>query len=494
MIEQRPVAIVDIGSNSVRLVVYSGATRAPSIVFNEKVMAGLGRGFTETGKLSAAARARAIAGLARFRTLIRQMNVGRCRVVATAAVRDASNGADFLDEVRSVGLKPEILSGEEEGRMAGFGVLSSIPWADGIVADLGGGSLELVDVADGAVRRSASLPLGIFRLGSDEAALDAALDTALAETGFAGRGEGRDFYMVGGSWRTLARVDMAFGQHPLPIIHEHAMEPDRLPELEARIARLDKAKAQRIPSLSMSRFPNLPAAARLLRMLAQRLRPGTLIVSSYGIREGLLYSDLDEKTRRVDPLIAAARAAGTGLGRFAPHGELLDRWIAPVFDDRPAAARLRLAACLLGDVAWQAHPDFRAERGLDMALHGNWVGIDPPGRVRLAQALFCSFGGGRSFPDGGIAALCSEAELERASQWGLAIRLGQRLSGGVAAGLEASRLSVEEDGLVLRLERAQSGLFGEAVDRRLRTLAGALGLTAELRLVQNLEPSRSAAP
>ncbi|HEX9933415.1 MAG TPA: Ppx/GppA family phosphatase [Allosphingosinicella sp.] len=485
MTELSPIAIVDIGSNSVRLVVYSGASRIPSIVFNEKVMAGLGRGLNGGGgELPAEAQERALAAIARFRLLLEQMGAGRTRVVATAAVRDASNGAAFLDRVRALGVSPEILSGEEEGVIAGLGVLSSIPDADGIVGDLGGGSLELVDISGGAVRHSASLPLGVLRLGryGGKGALRAAVEEALARTGFARRGEGRRFYMVGGSWRTLARVDMALRGHPLPIVHQHALAPERPRELQREIERLDKAGAARIPSLSMSRLPTLPAASRLLRILAEALRPAELVVSSFGIREGLLYADLEEAERRRDPLIAAARDAGLGLGRFEPHGGLLDRWIAPVFDDGPEMARLRLAACLLADVAWQAHPDFRAERGLDMALHGNWVGIDAAGRVMLAQALYCSFGGGRDLPDGRLSALCSERQLSRASQWGLAMRLGQRLSGGAAAGLERSRLAVAEGRLILSMQEGEAALYGEAVDRRLKTLAGALGLRAEAAL------------
>jgi exopolyphosphatase/guanosine-5'-triphosphate,3'-diphosphate pyrophosphatase len=479
-----PIAIVDIGSNSVRLVVYSGATRIPSIVFNEKVMAGLGRGLdggSGGGELSAEAQERALGAIARFRLLLGQMGAVRTRVVATAAVRDASNGAAFLKRVRALGVSPEVLSGEEEGVMAGLGVLSSIPDADGIVGDLGGGSLELVDVRGGKVRHSASLPLGVLRLArfAGKGQLRAAVEEALAGTGFEGRGAGRRFYMVGGSWRTLARVDMALSGHPLPIVHQHALAPERPRELQREIEALDKASAARIPSLSMSRLPTLPAASRLLRILSEALRPSELVVSSFGIREGLLYADLPKEERRRDPLIAAARDAGLGLGRFEPHGGLLDRWIAPIFDDGPDMARLRLAACLLADVAWQAHPDFRAERGLDMALHGNWVGIDSAGRVMLAQALYSSFGGGRDLPDGRLSALCSEPQLRRASQWGLAMRLGQRLSGGAAAGLERSRLSARDGRLILLLEKSDSALFGEAVDRRLKTLAGALGLRAE---------------
>jgi exopolyphosphatase/guanosine-5'-triphosphate,3'-diphosphate pyrophosphatase len=477
----RPIAIIDIGSHSVRLVVYSGATRIPSIVFNEKVMAGLGRGLDGGGELSAEAMDRTIRGLARFKLLLDQMGVANHRIVATAAARDASNGDAFLGRIRALGFEPEVLPGEEEGLMAGYGVISSIPWADGIVGDLGGGSLELVDVAGGKVRHSASLPLGVLRLGaySEKGALRREIEAALARTGFAGRGESRAFYMVGGSWRTLARLDMAFQGHPLPIVHEHEMAPDRPREIEKQVAALDKGAAGQIPSLSMSRLPTLPAATRLLRVLAEQLRPSRLVTSSFGIREGILYSDLSEEERALDPLIEAARDAGTGLGRFAPHGDLLDKWIGRIFDDPPACRRIRTAACLLADVAWQAHPDFRAERGLDMALHGNWVGIDDDGRVMLAQALYCSFGGGRDLPDPRLSRLCSEEGLRRASLWGLAMRLGQRLSGGVATGLQRTRLSRSEGKLLLTLQAGDAALYGEAVDRRLKTLANALGLKGE---------------
>jgi exopolyphosphatase/guanosine-5'-triphosphate,3'-diphosphate pyrophosphatase len=479
----KPVAIVDIGSNSVRLVVYSGATRIPSIVFNEKVMAGLGKGLAKTGVLSDAAQDRAMAALCRFGILTRQMGVARTRVVATAAVRDASNGADFLARVRAAGFKPEVLSGEQEGVMAGQGVLSAIPDADGIIGDLGGGSLELVDVKGGKILKSVSLPLGVLRLGAivdkGAGALEKKVEKALAEGDFPSRGKGRPFYMVGGSWRALARLDMLLTDYPLPITHQYGMKPGRPRELQKAVNSLDKGDVRNVPSLSVSRVPSLPQANMLLAALVQELKPSEMVVSAFGIREGLLYDDLDGAARARDPLIEAAREAGRGLGRFAEHGDLLDRWIAPVFDDSAEAARLRLAACLLADVAWQAHPEFRAERGVDMALHGNWVGIDGPGRVMVAQALFSNFGGGGSFADMAVARLCTKEELHRAMVWGLAMRLGQRLSGGVAASLEASRLVLKDGLLRLEIDRGVEGLFGEAVERRLKALANALGCPAE---------------
>jgi exopolyphosphatase / guanosine-5'-triphosphate,3'-diphosphate pyrophosphatase len=479
-----PMAIIDIGSNSVRLVVYSGAPRAPSIIFNEKVLAGLGQGLGETGRLGEGPMTRALAALRRFRLLVGQMEVRDVRVLATAAVRDASNGDAFLDEVRALGFKPQVISGEEEGRLAGEGVLSGFPDADGLVGDLGGGSLELADVGGGAVRTSISLPFGVLRLGdpdsSAEKKLRRSLARALKDSGLGALGRGRPFYMVGGSWRALARLDIISRDYPLPITHHYRMPPERPAELRKLIASLSRSDPKSMPMLTASRIPTLPNAKLILSALVDALEPSELIVSSFGIREGLLYHELPARERRKDPLIEAARDAGRGLSRFGEHGDLLDRWISPIFSDSPANARLRLAACLLADVAWQAHPDFRAERGVEMALHGNWVGIDVCGRVMVAQALFSNFGGGRDFPDKRIAALCSSAELGCASRWGLAMRLGQRLSGGLASSLERSRLEREGDVIRLVLPKEEEALYGETVDRRLRKLASALGCKAEM--------------
>jgi exopolyphosphatase/guanosine-5'-triphosphate,3'-diphosphate pyrophosphatase len=260
------------------------------------------------------------------------------------------------------------------------------------------------------------------------------------------------------------------------------MKPSRPAQLRAALRKVDKDELRRIPAISASRIPMLPIATQLLEALVDALEPKSLIVSSFGIREGLLYDELDAEEQALDPLIEAAREVGAGLGRFAQHGGLLDRWIAPAFDDSPRAARLRLASCLLADIAWAAHPDFRAERGVDLALHGNWVAIDAPGRVMLAQALFSGLGGGRELPYPDVAALCTPEELRCASLWGYAIRLGQRLSGGVAAGLERSRLARKDGVLRLELQREDANLLGETVERRLKALAAELGLKPETRI------------
>jgi exopolyphosphatase/guanosine-5'-triphosphate,3'-diphosphate pyrophosphatase len=481
MTSGKPVAIIDIGSNSVRLVVYSGATRSPSVLFNEKVMAGLGRGIDATGLLPAEAQKRALSAMGRFRLLLDRMAVVRTRVFATAAVREAANADEFLASVRRLGFETRILSGEEEGRLAALGVLSAIPDADGVVGDLGGGSLELADVGDGQVRRRISLPLGVLRIGAmpekTPAALLKRIGRVLAQADFASLAARRPFYLVGGSWRALARLDLEITDHPLPVVHQHELAPDRPHDLQRAIAALIRMDARGVPT--GGRMPTLPHANLLLRAVVNTLRPSRLIASAHGIREGLLFDDLDAETRSRDPLIEAARDVGGTLGRFPQHGELIDQWIAPIFDDGPAAARLRLAACLLSDIAWAAHPDFRAERGVDMALHGNWVAIDATGRVMLAQALFATFGGGVDPPYLRIADLLTDEELRRARIWGLAIRLAQRLSAGVADPLARSSLTVEGERLVLWLPEEDAAMFGEPVERRLKTLATALGKKAD---------------
>ena len=478
------VGIIDIGSNSIRLVVYDAPARIPSILFNEKVMAGLGAGLARDGALDADAVARALNALARFRAVAAQMRVVRLRTVATAAVRDASNGPAFLARLRELGLEVELLSGDDEAVMAGFGVLAAIPDADGIVGDLGGGSLELVRVRDGGVQERISFPLGVLRAavirekGARE--LERAVACAIAAAGWEGRGSGLPLYLVGGSWRSLARLDMALSDCPLPIVHHHRMDADAPERLGRALAGTDRKRLRAIEGLSAIRLPTLADAASLLALLVRHLGSSGLIVSAYGLREGLVHQSLPEDVRRQDPLICATRAEGMIQGRFPEHGDLLDRWIAPLFADEAAQdARLRHASCLLADIGWRAHPDFRAERGLETALHGNWVGVDARGRAMMARALYTSFGGEGPLPI--VARLCSPAEDARALRWGLAMRLGQRLSGGAADGLERTRLTLDAEALTLHLAEADLPLYGEVVERRHKALAAAFGLRHQCR-------------
>jgi exopolyphosphatase/guanosine-5'-triphosphate,3'-diphosphate pyrophosphatase len=475
---RRPIAVVDIGSNSVRLVVYSGKLRAPTPIFNEKVMAGLGEGLRENGELSESSERKALAALKRYKLLLRHMGVRQKQVVATAAVRDASDGPEFVRAVEKIGLPCTIVSALDEARYSGLGVLSAFPGASGIVGDLGGGSLELTEISNGTTGRAISLPLGVLRVdrgkGGEQAARDI-IRRGIKDAGLLKGGRDKPFFMVGGSWRALAKMDMIATDFPLPATHHYGMKPERAGQLR----KLAELASMFQGGISSARLASAPVAAMLLEHVVAALEPSELVVSAFGLREGLLYSQLDEKTRQLDPLIEAARDAGGGEHRFGEHGDLLHEWISPLFDDPPKLRRLNLASCLLADVAWQAAPMFRADRGVEMALHGDWTAVDAAGRVIMAQALSSNFGRDQ-LPDARLTALCKPEHLERAHVWGLAMRLGQRLSGGVTSVLEETSLKLSKESVILCVPDRDEAIAGDAVRRRLQRLAEALGRKAEV--------------
>ena len=479
MTAQAPRAVIDIGSNSVRLVIYAGPARAPLATFNEKVMAGLGREVGATGRMGEEPRARALAAIARFVALTDAAGVERPRIVATAAVREAEDGPRFAEAVRALGHGIDVLSGVDEARMAALGVIAGLPDADGVVADLGGGSLELVRVAGGQGGAGASLPLGVLRMGAlatdRRHKLAAAVGQGLAAAGWS-KGEGRPtLYLVGGSFRSLASLDLAWRGRTAPALHGLRVPPERAEELRRRLGRMTAEGIGSLPGVSSTRRPQMPAAAAMLDALVEELEPAALVVSATGLREGVLFDALKPEERAADPLIEAVRfeAAIAALGRGPETGAAIDRWIAPVFDDPPPLARLRLAAAHLAGTGWRANPSFRAERAAETAFHGNWIGVDARGRAMMAAAMDACFGGGSGLGDQ-LAEWCDAPSLARAREWGLALRLAQRFSGGAVAMLEAGRLVRTGERLELRV--TGEAPVGEVVERRLRQLGSALGV------------------
>jgi len=474
-------AIIDIGSNSVRLVVYGGPPRAPFIMFNEKVLAGLGRDFKPGGRLSKSSTDLALRALARFRHLLDMMDIPDVQVVATAAVREAANGQDFLQDIAKLGFAPLVLSGEVEAEAAGFGVLSTIPDANGIAGDLGGGSLELIRICNGDVQGRISLPFGSLRIPALRAKGPGALSRELRQflRGLDWIRDAKDlpFYMVGGSWRALARLHMHRVGYPLPILAGYEMPQSAAARLVRMTAQLDKSVAKKIPTLSASRIAGLNDAASLLFAVTRELGSSKITTCASGLREGLLFRRLPIDIRQRDPLLEDAQAEGRRQGRFDEHGHEIHSWIAPLFEGEASKdARLRHAACLLGDVAWQANPEYRAERGAEMALQGLWTGASHRDRILLACALHATFGGGEPLPKV-IAPLASVEELAMARSWGLAIRLAQRWSGGTAEALRHAKLTRTQDAISLNIAPSHAVLGSDQVQRRLKALAQSLGVS-----------------
>jgi exopolyphosphatase/guanosine-5'-triphosphate,3'-diphosphate pyrophosphatase len=478
------IAVVDVGSNSVRLVVFTGPDRSPTPIFNEKVLAGLGRNLAETGKLDAQGVEAAVAAVRRFVALAERMKVSTFDLVATAAAREASDGAAFIERIkRECGVAPRILSGAEEARLSALGVVSGFPDADGIMGDLGGGSLELVALNKATLGDHATLPLGPFRLAhlSPSAARDRA-DEALASLPWLDEGRGRSLYLVGGAWRAIARVHMAQTNYPLHIIHHYQVPAEEMADMARLLSRQSRDSVARMVGVPKRRLETIPLAALVLRRLIKRAKPAQIVFSANGVREGLHFDILPPAVRAEDPFLALCRDMGGRENRFGMHGDDLDRFIQPVFPDAKAEeTRLRLAACLLADVAWRVNPDYRGEQAFRRILRAPFVGIDHPSRAFVALAVHARYEGHIDAPTvESSLQLVSAAGRQRALAIGLAIRLGEALTGGTNTLDEVAELSIDGKELNLAIRPAGRPLLGEAVERRFEALADCLNLRSAI--------------
>ena len=486
-------AIIDIGSNTVRLVVYCGAPRAPGVLLNEKVTAKLGREIATTGRLADEAMAMALRGLKRFALLLEDLGIRDVETVATAAVRDAANGAEFAAELRAIGLKPRVISGEEEALLSAHGVIGAFPDARGIVADLGGGSLELVRVAKGATEGASTLPLGTLRLPEhrkrDRAEMKKSLDKAIRKAGWdlAGRTPQTNgtLYLVGGTWRAMAVYAMTARGYPLSDPHGFCLDAAAAQVLAANLAASTSDALKGRERISTMRAEKLPDAAVLLQALLARLAPQEVVFSSWGLREGLLYDRLPEHTRMQDPLLAGV--AGFAAERGA-QATLATRMAAWTLDAAPArehgSERLRMAATMLALASMQIEPNIRLPQAINWALHKRWIGIDGKGRAMLAAAIAAN-GNQLTLPPE-LRALASDEALEEAVRWGLALRLARRLGGQSRRSLEASRLTVKEGTLVLELAQSHEALFGQPTEKDLKLLAGRMALPWRVDVVAEI--------
>ncbi|HVR90235.1 MAG TPA: Ppx/GppA family phosphatase [Novosphingobium sp.] len=492
-------AIIDIGSNSIRLVVFGGPARAPVVLYNEKIMAGLGRGVVATGRLDPDNEALALRGLARFAALLDLMQPIPVRAVATAAVRDATNGKQFLGKVRKLGIAAQLLDGDGEAVAAGYGVISAWPQADGLVADLGGGSLELVRVAGGEVLDRVSLPLGAMRVASIRAggpgSLRKAARAMIAPLDWIGECAGKPIYLVGGAWRALARVHMHQRGWPLAVLGNYSFPASEAAPLKASVSAFGSAQLAAVPGVRSSRALQLDDAAALLAALVAVVEPDTIVISAFGLREGLLYQQLDARTRACDPLIDAIRHAVGTQQQAEGYAQALLAWSDPLFaDEPPAMRRLRHAVCLLSGAGWAINPDFRATDSEDLALHGNWIGIDAADRATMAMALHVALGGDPAKAPALLGQLASQAQIARATAWGFALRVAQRLSGGGPQALSALPLGLAEDGdILLQVPLRLIALSDPSLERRLARLGAALGRAARIESLP-YAPEKAALP
>ncbi len=483
----RRIGVVDVGSNSVRLVVFEAMTRSPAYFFNEKVLCGLGADLAATGRLSPEGKTRAMAAIRRFVELARRMKVSVLDGVATAAVREAADGAAFRDAVEAeTGLALRVATGEDEARLAAQGVLLGWPAAEGLVADLGGASLELAQVAQGRVARGRTLPLGPLRLSAVDggpAAVDAIVDDALAGASDLIDAPIGRLFLVGGAWRALAKIHMTRENYPLQVLHEFELPADDMLAAAERVAGETPQALRAEVAASAARLEVTPLGARVLARLIRFARPERVAVSAFGLREGVLFEHLSPALRAEDPLLSAAREMERRQARFPGFGAELTDWVRPLFPDADAAAvRLIKAACLLNDVSWNSHPDHRDLACLETVYRANISGVAHDERAFIAAALSYRYKSPRKRREATPAAdLLSAGQIASARLLGRSIRLGAMLSGSAPGVLPLTSLRPGGPGaegeLRLRLSPEVADLSGEIVQKRLSAVAECLSLT-----------------
>ena len=490
---QPSVAVIDLGSNSVRLVVYESMTRSLVTLFNEKTLCGLGREVQTTGLLAPDAVAKALTSLRRFRALCRVMKVGRVYAIATAACRDATNGPDFIAKAERIcGVKIEILSGPREAKLSALGVISGIHKPDGIVGDLGGGSLELIDVQGNRVRSGVTLPLGSLALQDlSHKSLKRAeriVRNDLSDVAQLKAGRARTFYAVGGTWRALARIHIVQSGYPLRVMHGYSIPaPDAL-DFARRLRRLAAANMLAdIEVVADARRPLLTYAALVLEYIIRVAKPKTIVFSTFGVREGLLYSMLPQAERSEDGLICAAQTLNELLSRSARHAEELIDWtdrlmrvvkLRETEEDR----RLRHAACLLSDVGWRVHPDHRGEETLSLITNGNFGAVTHQGRVFVALSVFYRYAGlsEQNEPPAVIRELLPPAMVERARVLGAAFRVAHLVSAARPGVLPANHFRGRGRKLMLVFEHRLVDLVADRVGSRFKQLAKLVGRSGSI--------------
>jgi len=440
---QERFAVVDIGSNSVRLVVFERVSRAPSVQFNEKALCGLGRAVRSTGRLADDSVAKALASIARFRTLCAQMQVKQARVVATAAAREALNGPEFLARVHDLmGVKPELLSGEREAELSALGVICGLHEPDGVAGDLGGGSLELVSLDRGEVGIGESLRLGGLALvdeaGGSLKRAEKIVRDSLEACRVTRRIKGRPFYAVGGTFRALARLHIGQRAYPLQVMHGYVIAVREALEFVKLVERVNAETLDSIASVNVARRPLLAYGALVLDEIIRMGKPKEVVISATGVREGIVYEQLSQTERAADPLIVAAKELNEARARDPAHAADLISWTDGFFatlpfDETLAEERLRHAACLLSDISWRAHPDYRGEQSLNTIAHAPLFGIDHQSRAYLALAVYFRHAGfstdAHSTP--GIRELASARGLDRARVLGAAFRVASLIAAGM---------------------------------------------------------------
>ena len=476
------IAVIDIGSNSCRMVIYerSGAALIP--YFNEKTMAGLGRDLSQTGRLSPSGQALALKTFHRFRAITSSLSIKDIRAVATAAVREAGDGPAFKAQAEAIlGVPVKVLSGADEGHMSALGVTAGFISPQGLIADLGGTSMEIRPVKGSKSGES-------FLLGPLARADDVNLSYSkrlkeitkiLNDSQFKLKGGDSQLFAVGGAWRNVAAVHMMLRNYPLRVPHGYSMTVKDVDDVieAAELAESDKHTRELLMGVSKRRFDTLPHAALLLKALMQQIESKEVVFSAFGLRDGVAAEGVG-----VDGAIGLLDAVPLFL-RSSPQslafGRELYSFIHPFSDFFKRRETVLRAICMMADAGARMHADHRAQLVFEQILRA------PLPSLSHSERLFAAYAAASRYTfkyreDPHYARLLSMRAKRRAKVLGTAMRLASVYSGRSGPILETARLTVTDKTLCMHVQHDFRDLVSETVERRLAQLAGLMKLHPRL--------------
>lgn len=485
--EGQSVAVIDVGSNSIRLVVYEGLKRALIPIFNEKILCGLAKNMEKTGHLDPGGRKRALAVLDRFITLATVMGVDSLTVFATSAVRDAQDGADFVAQVQSCyKCEVTVLAAEDEAYYSALGVINSIDNVHGFVGDLGGGSLELVWVDHGNIAHKASFPIGTLRLiHGKEIKIQhyiASIDYHIASFFSQHTMENCHFYLVGGSFRSLVKMHMMKKHYPIKVLHNYVVQAEEFYSTLQIVARSSWSTLKKTKVVPKKRLSLLPIAALVAERIIFHGRPSQVVCSTSGVREGVLMSQLTEQQKTLHPLIAACIEMAKKVNRSSQYGYELMQWVSPLFAPMtPECKNLMLAACLLSDICCYENTEYRAELAFKKIMDSSLIGVTHKERIYIAAALYYRYKA--TLEDEYmhlIVCFLSKKDQHEVALLGAAMKLARNISASSCGVLSNTPVMIKGKTVYLQLQGTYAALKGEAVEKRLRSLAAILKLEYEI--------------
>jgi len=384
------VGLIDIGSNTVRLCIYKGNMRNPDVLYNKKFFCGLGEYRPGTKEITKESEKKCVNSIIFFNSILDEIKTNQNIAICTAAIRNASNRKQIVKQISKV-FKGKVITllGSEEAELAAKGVIAAIPNACGTMIDMGGGSIELASIDKNKLNKIKSFPLGILNFEQK----DKEVKNFIKELSTKHKLQ-KNFYLIGGTFRSIARCFIYFNEMPLNEIHQLKINKTHFKSLQSKISTLNYEQLSKVPKISIDRVKHLHIALKVIDQIFSNTQCETLIYPRYGIREGYIYSKLPKKLQNQDPTEISLNLIAKNRCRFLLFNQRSFNWIEKKYlqfknkklsDDRLRVLKL---ACQISDLGWEQGSKNRAQYALSSILNLPLIGIGYNEKILIGYLIY----------------------------------------------------------------------------------------------------------